>query len=99
VNPYIIPGIRRKPQTQENRIIQKVKLYYRVDCLSENLWARQVCIWVMRKRMKLSYEKIAKLLVIKHDSARYATKKVSDDITTYQEIRDEVRAVVESIYP
>jgi chromosomal replication initiation ATPase DnaA len=99
MNPYSIPGIRRKPQTQENRIIDRVKLYYKVDCLSENLWARQVAMWIMRKRMKSSWRKIALCFESKASTVRHSIKKVSDEITSYEEVRKEVRQVVETIYP
>lgn len=98
MNPYAIPGLKRKHSSEEEKIKRKVCRYYGIEELSEDIWARQVAMWIVRKKTKKSYQKIGEMFEVTHDCCRYSVKVVQDRVEVYPEKFKEVKSLMESVY-
>ena len=98
MNPYTIPGITRKKESETEKIKRKVEKYYDAN-LKSNIWARQVAMWIVRNRLKKSFQQIGEDFNVNHDAARYGCKRVKEEIEVYEEKRKEIHALLKIIYP
>ena len=86
ISPYVFPGIRREIEISAQNIVEVVANYYNISVdelktksrKSEVILPRQICIYLIRRKTKLSYPQIAKYFNHHHTSIIYTFTTISN---------------------